>query len=55
MNLEDFAALTGKSIPEVKAMLKEQEIVELKLSDKVEKNRESGSIIVVGSLNEFEE
>ena len=48
MNLEDLAALTGKSIEQVKAMLKESEVVEVKLSDSRRSSaREEGSIVLM--------
>lgn len=48
MNLADLAALTGKSIAEVKVMLKEEDIVEVKLSDKKERvsKKEEGAISI---------
>ncbi len=47
MNLADLAALTGKSINEVKAMLNEEEIVEVRLSDKKERISKKEGLITV--------
>tara|TARA_Y100000294_G_scaffold167230_1_gene176191 strand:+ start:1092 stop:1241 length:150 start_codon:yes stop_codon:yes gene_type:complete len=48
MNIQELAALMGKTIDEVKEILEQEDIIELKLSEK--KNREpieSGSIELI--------
>ena len=48
MKLADLAELMGKTIPEVEAMLREQEIVEVDLTEKKQReDRENGRILVL--------
>jgi hypothetical protein len=48
MNLKDLADLMGKSVAEVEAMLKKQDVVEVRLTDGRQQGmRESGEIKVL--------
>ena len=49
MKLSELAALTGKSVSEVKDMLNQQDVVEVKLSERSSKfSKDHGNIEVMG-------
>jgi hypothetical protein len=45
MNLADLAAIMGKSISEVEAMLKEQDTVEVQLTEKKKREKKEECVI----------
>lgn len=47
MNLSDLAEIMGKSINEVKEILKEEDVVQVKLNERSKSIRESGNIEVI--------